>query len=158
MKKGTVLNSEISSVISRLGHTDTLVVCDAGLPIPNSTARIDMALTQGVPSFMQVVDVVTREMQVEAAILATEIKQQNPQLHETLLTHLEQLQQHQGNTIKISYTTHEQFKKLTADSQAVIRSGVFPVCERHSLRWRHFLRPLWTHYCNSKGSIKRSPA
>lgn len=47
MKKGTVLNSEISSVISRLGHTDTLVVCDAGLPIPNSTARIDMALTQG---------------------------------------------------------------------------------------------------------------
>lgn len=46
MKKGTVLNSEISSVISRLGHTDTLVVCDAGLPIPNSTARIDMALTQ----------------------------------------------------------------------------------------------------------------
>lgn len=34
MKKGTVLNSEISSVISRLGHTDTLVVCDAGLPIP----------------------------------------------------------------------------------------------------------------------------
>lgn len=31
MKKGTVLNSEISSVISRLGHTDTLVVCDARL-------------------------------------------------------------------------------------------------------------------------------
>ena len=35
MKKGTVLNSEISSVISRLGHTDTLVVCDAGLPYAN---------------------------------------------------------------------------------------------------------------------------
>ncbi len=47
MKKGTVLNSEISSVISRLGHTDTLVVCDAGLPVPRSTTRIDMALTQG---------------------------------------------------------------------------------------------------------------
>ena len=64
MKKGTVLNSEISSVISRLGHTDTLVVCDAGLPVPRSTTRIDMALTQGVPSFMQVLDVVTAEMQV----------------------------------------------------------------------------------------------
>lgn len=110
MKKGTVLNSEISSVISRLGHTDTLVVCDAGLPIPNSTTRIDMALTRGVPSFMQVLDVVTREMQVEAAILASEIKQHNPQLHETLLSHIEQLQQHRGNTIEIRYTTHEQFK------------------------------------------------
>ncbi len=65
LKKGTVLNSDISSVISRLGHTDTLVVCDAGLPIPKSTTRIDMALTQGVPSFMQVLGVVTNEMQVE---------------------------------------------------------------------------------------------
>ncbi|MEG5985236.1 D-ribose pyranase [Enterobacter kobei] len=126
MKKGTVLNSEISSVISRLGHTDTLVVCDAGLPVPRSTTRIDMALTQGVPSFMQVLDVVTSEMQVEAAILAAEIKQHNPQLHETLLKFIEQLQQlqqHQGNTIEIRYTTHEQFKQQTADSQAVIRSG-----------------------------------
>ncbi len=70
MKKGTVLNSDISSVIYRMGHTDTLVVCDAGLPIPKSTTRIDMALTQGVPSFMQVLGVVTNEMQVEAAIIA----------------------------------------------------------------------------------------
>lgn len=123
MKKGTVLNADISRVISRLGHTDTVVVCDAGLPIPKTTERVDLALTQGVPTFMQVVDVVTTEMQVEAAILALEIKQHNPQLHETLLSHIEQLQQHQGNTIEIRYTTHEQFKKQTADSQAVIRSG-----------------------------------
>ena len=123
MKKGTVLNADISSVISRLGHTDTLVVCDAGLPVPRSSTRIDMALTHGVPSFMQVLEVVTSEMQVEAAILAEEIKTLNPQLHATLLNHLEQLQQHQGNTIEIRYTSHEQFKKETADSQAVIRSG-----------------------------------
>ncbi|WP_058910741.1 D-ribose pyranase [Entomohabitans teleogrylli] len=123
MKKGTVLNAEISAVISRLGHTDTLVVCDAGLPIPSSTQRVDMALTQGVPSFMQVLEVVTVEMQVEAAILASEIKQKNPQLHEALLQHLEQLQQRQGNAIEIRYISHEQFKQKTADSQAVIRSG-----------------------------------
>jgi len=74
MKKGTVLNADISAVISRLGHTDTLVVCDAGLPVPRSSTRIDMALTQGVPSFMQVLEVVTTEMQVEAAVIAEEIK------------------------------------------------------------------------------------
>ncbi|WP_312310535.1 D-ribose pyranase [Atlantibacter sp.] len=123
MKKGTVLNSDISRVISRLGHTDTLVVCDAGLPVPKTTERVDLALTQGVPTFMQVLDVVTAEMQVEAAILALEIKQHNPQLHETLLSHIEQLQKHQGNTIEIRYITHEQFKINTASSQAVIRSG-----------------------------------
>src|SRR5690606_33101868 len=123
MKKGSVLNSDMSSVISRLGHTDTLVVCDAGLPVPHSTQRIDMALTQGVLSFMQVLEVVTTEMQFEAAILATEIKDHNPQLHETLLRHIEQLQQHQGNTIDVRYVSHDTFKQQTADSQAVIRSG-----------------------------------
>lgn len=123
MKKGTILNADISAVISRLGHTDTLVVCDAGLPIPRTTQRIDMALTQGVPSFIQVLEVVTSEMQIEAAVLAAEIKHNNPQLHETLLVHISQLQQRQGNTIDIRYISHEQFKQQTADSQAVIRSG-----------------------------------
>ena len=51
MKKGTLLNSEISYLISRLGHTDAIVVGDAGLPIPDSTQRIDLALTHGVPGF-----------------------------------------------------------------------------------------------------------
>ena len=137
MKKGTVLNSDISSVISRLGHTDTLVVCDAGLPIPKSTTRIDMALTQGVPSFMQVLGVVTNEMQVEAVIIAEEIKQHNPQLHETLLTHLEQLQ-----------TTNR--RKSGGNSQR----RMFSVCEYHSLCWRDVLRPSWKHYFSLKASIK----
>lgn len=123
MKKGTVLNADISSVISRLGHTDTLVIGDAGLPIPRTVQRIDLALTHGVPGFMPVVDVVTQEMQVEAAILASEIKQHNPVLHEQLLNHIKQLEQHQGNTISIRYVSHEQFKQQTAESQAVIRTG-----------------------------------
>ena len=59
-----------------------------------------MALTQGVPSFMQVLEVVTTEMQVEAAVIAEEIKTHNPQLHATLLTHLEQLQQHREIPLK----------------------------------------------------------
>lgn len=123
MKKGTVLNADISSVISRLGHTDMLTIADAGLPIPDGPQRIDLALTQGIPSFMQVLETVTAEMQVEEAVLAAEIKQHNPALHETLLELIRQLQQHQGNTIALRYVTHEQFKQDTAHSRAVIRSG-----------------------------------
>lgn len=68
-----------------------------------------MALTQGVPSFMQVLEVVTTEMQVEAAVIAEEIKTHNPQLHATLLTHRAAAAA-PGNTIEIRYTSHEQFK------------------------------------------------
>ncbi|AHM76515.1 D-ribose pyranase [Yersinia hibernica] len=123
MKKGALLNSDISAVISRLGHTDQLVIGDAGLPIPATTTRIDLALTQGVPGFLQVFEVVVQEMQVESAYLAQEIIQNNPQLHETLLAQLTQLEQHQGNQIALHYISHEAFKEQTKQSRAVIRSG-----------------------------------
>lgn len=92
MKKGTVLNSDISSVISRLGHTDTLVVCDAGLPIPKSTTRIDMALTRVYLLLCRCWASSQMKCRSRRFIIAEEIKHHNPQLHETLLTHLEQLQ------------------------------------------------------------------
>ncbi|MGA7506821.1 MAG: D-ribose pyranase [Erwinia billingiae] len=123
MKKGTLLNSDISSVVSRLGHTDSLTIGDAGLPIPAGPQRIDLALTHGIPSFLQVVHTVTEEMQVESAIIAEEIKSHNPRLHSDLLALLDLLQQHQGNTISIQYVTHHQLKQQTQRSQAVIRSG-----------------------------------
>ncbi|KJV47437.1 D-ribose pyranase [Pantoea sp. BL1] len=123
MKKGRLINAELSHVIARLGHTDTLAIADAGLPIPAGPQRIDLALTPGTPEFLQVVDVVTQEMQVESALMAEEIKQHNPQLHSALLAVLDALQRHQGNVITIRYTSHEQFKQETQRSQAVIRSG-----------------------------------
>jgi D-ribose pyranase len=123
MKKGRLLNAELSHVIARLGHTDTLTIADAGLPIPAGPQRIDLALTPGTPDFMQVVNAVALEMQVESALIAEEIKQHNPQLHSALVAVLEALQQHQGNIITISYTSHDQFKQQTQRSQAVIRSG-----------------------------------
>ena len=123
MKKGRLLNAEISYLIARLGHTDTLTIADAGLPIPAGPQRIDLALTPGTPDFMQVVKAVTLEMQVESALIAEEVKQHNPQLHSELLAVLEALQQHQGNKIAVRYTSHEQFKQQPQRSQAVIRSG-----------------------------------
>ncbi|MBH2888163.1 D-ribose pyranase [Serratia marcescens] len=123
MKKGVLLNSDVSAVIARLGHTDQLTLCDAGLPIPAETQRIDLALTQGVPTFMQVFAAVTQEMQVESAILAEEIVKQNPSLHEALLAELTALGQRQGNTISVRYISHQAFKAQTEHSRTVIRSG-----------------------------------
>ncbi|URQ60770.1 D-ribose pyranase [Pantoea alhagi] len=123
MKKGTLLNAEISTVIARLGHTDSLTIGDAGLPIPAGPQRIDLAVTHGIPSFLQVAQAVTHEMQVESAIIAEEIRTHNARLHDELIALLEVLQRQQGNDISIAYVPHEQFKTLTQRSQAVIRSG-----------------------------------
>jgi D-ribose pyranase len=47
LKKLELLNQPISSMIADMGHMDTLVIADAGLPIPSQTQRIDIALTAG---------------------------------------------------------------------------------------------------------------
>ena len=59
-----------------MGHTDTLVVADAGLPIPNGVVRIDLALVPGIPSFLQTVESILTEFKVESALCAEEIMEQ----------------------------------------------------------------------------------
>ncbi|WP_350307165.1 D-ribose pyranase [Photorhabdus viridis] len=123
MKKGVLLNSEISAVISRLGHTDQITIGDIGLPIPSSAQRIDLALTQGIPSFISVLNVVTQEMQVEAAFLAEEIIIYNPLIYKLILTQIKELEEQQGNSIIMKYISHNILKEKMKYSRAMIRTG-----------------------------------
>ncbi|WP_439257259.1 D-ribose pyranase [Lonepinella sp. BR2271] len=123
MKKTTLLNAQLSHCIARLGHTDGITICDAGLPIPENVERIDLALTAGVPSFLQTLDVVVAELFVERAVLAEEIKHKNPEIYTAVLERLQQLEHQQGNQIQINYVAHEIFKELTHNNKAIVRTG-----------------------------------
>lgn len=127
MIKSSMLNSHINRVLSQLGHTDQIVIADAGLPIPNKTERIDLALIRGIPSFMETLKAILPVMQVEKIILAEEIKTQNFALLEELLqliAYYSDLDQSK-KPIEIIYMSHEAFKVQTkADScKAIIRTG-----------------------------------
>ena len=50
MQKGGMLNSSIAKVLADLGHTDTIVIGDCGLPVPAGVQKIDLALKPGTPS------------------------------------------------------------------------------------------------------------
>ncbi|WP_449452767.1 D-ribose pyranase, partial [Streptococcus suis] len=107
MKKTALLNAPLSQVIATLGHTDSLTICDAGLPIPKQVERVDLALSAGVPSFLQTFHAVVTEMFVERAIIAEEIKEKNPKILIALLNSLAQLEQQQGNQIEVQYVSHD---------------------------------------------------
>ncbi|MCB9423376.1 MAG: D-ribose pyranase [Ardenticatenaceae bacterium] len=117
MKKVGVINQPIAAVISGLGHTDTIAIADAGLPIPATTQRIDLALTTGVPSFLETLRVVLSEMFVEKAIVAEEMKTVSPQMYAALTELL-------GN-VPIEAIPHVEFKRETAVTKAIIRTGEF---------------------------------
>lgn len=123
MKKSTLLNSEISYLVSTLGHTDEITICDAGLPIPEHVQRIDLALTHGVPSFIETVRVILSESQVERAIIAEEFAQVSPTHHDALIAELQRDSKQSGKTIDVVYMSHEAFKSRTEQSRAVVRTG-----------------------------------
>ncbi|HCW54211.1 MAG TPA: D-ribose pyranase [Clostridium sp.] len=115
MKKTPLLNSNISSVISRMGHTETLAIGDCGLPIPSETERIDLALVKGIPTFIETLKSVLLELEIEEVILASEIKEFNNEL-------LEEIKSIIGN-VKITFISHEEFKENLKNCKAVIRTG-----------------------------------
>ncbi len=117
MKKIGVLNQPLSRVIAGLGHMDELVIADAGLPIPPNTARIDLAVSAGVPAFLDVLRAVLSEMEVQGAIVAEELLQRSPQMYEALRELL--------GDVPIRTMPHEQFKTRTANARAVVRTGEF---------------------------------
>jgi len=125
MKKGELLNSEISYVISKLGHKDQIIVADAGLPIPGSVQRIDLAVTKNLPGFILVLEAVLSEQKIEAVIMAEEIKEVSPVLHDEILEILKRTEKENNAEIKIFYITHESFKTRVINCKAVIRTGEF---------------------------------
>ncbi|MED3624476.1 D-ribose pyranase [Neobacillus thermocopriae] len=115
MKRYGILNSEITKVLTDLGHTDMIVIADAGLPIPIGVKKIDLAIKPGSPAFKEVLEAVADDMVIEKVIMACEIEESNPQtaqfLKETFI-----------DTPQMK-VTHEEFKKLTQQAKAIIRTG-----------------------------------
>ena len=123
MYKSRLFNSEIIQILSKMGHTDQIAIGDAGLPIPENVKRIDLALTFGLPSFLQVFESVSESMQIEKVILAEEIFEHNPEIHKKILEQIQQVEKFQKNKIDITYITHEMLKIQTNKCKAVIRTG-----------------------------------
>lgn len=115
MKKNGMLNRDLASVLARLGHTDTIIIADCGLPIPKEIPCIDLSLKIGTPSFSSVLRAISEDMMIEEMIYANEIVESNKTLHEQIINQYEEIPK--------SYITHEELKKKTLNAKAIIRTG-----------------------------------
>jgi D-ribose pyranase len=117
MKKTPLLNAALSQAIARLGHGDMIVIADAGLPVPEGRLCIDLALSPGVPGFMQVLRAVCGEMQIERALIAQEMQQKSAALRDSMTAEL--------SGVDIGELSHESLKALTCRAAAIVRTGEF---------------------------------
>ena len=117
MKRHGILNSDISRVLSYMGHIDRICIGDCGLPIPDETERIDLVVKFGVPTFMDVLKEVGDDMKIEKIVLAEEIKEHNPQVLAEITEYFK------GQDVEVEYVSHVGLKQMTRECKAVIRTG-----------------------------------
>ena len=115
MKKQGMLNRDLAAILASMGHTDTLVIADCGLPIPTGVRCVDLSVAYGLPSFEQVLKAVLDDFICEAAIVAEPIMTDNQPCWLVVHALL--------NGTPIQPITHDAFKVATAAAKVVIRTG-----------------------------------
>lgn len=115
MKRGGLLHAALCAQIAALGHTQTIVIGDAGLPVPDGVELIDLAVVAGVPGFIEVLDAVLSEGVFERYMIASEIDEKNPEMKKRMEKSLAGL--------PVSQVPHEEFKALTKSARCVVRTG-----------------------------------
>lgn len=113
-----LLNPQILELLAQLGHTDQLIVCDAGFPIPPGIKTIDISLTENLPTVLQTLEVLKDFFSVEQVTLAEECAAHNPDFFEAA-SHMF------GRQVPIKIVSHSEFKKMSYGIKGVIRTGDF---------------------------------
>lgn len=118
MKKIGILNSQLSRIVAAMGHTDKLVICDCGLPIPKDAEVVDLALTTNIPRFVDTLKVVLEELEVQEFVVAEEMLDSNCDIYDEVTRLLPKA--------SVQKVKHEEFKELTRSSIgkiAFVRTG-----------------------------------
>jgi D-ribose pyranase len=115
MKKRGLLQHALVATIASMGHTDLLVIADAGLPVPPGVPCIDLAIRCGLPPMLDVTHAVADELEVEEIIVADELLARD----EVLPAALREL----FPGARFRHVTHDELKRLSAGARAVVRTG-----------------------------------
>ncbi|MEU5718504.1 D-ribose pyranase [Streptomyces sp. NPDC020403] len=118
MKRSGILNAQLSAALATLGHTDLLLVVDAGFPVPRDAHRIDLALAENLPDLRTVLGLIADELVVEGVVRAEDVPSHNPRLDSWLYERF----------AGAEFTTRphaEVLGDLARDAKVVVRTGAF---------------------------------
>ena len=108
MRKSGLLNPALAGAVARLGHTDTFVIADCGLPIPHEVPVIDLTLIFGIPTFADTLAALLDEVVVEAATIADTTP---PEVRSLL------------PAVPLTEVSHDDLKREVARASFVVRTG-----------------------------------
>lgn len=114
MKRSGLLHPDLSALVARAGHTQTIVLADTGLPIPAGTPCIELGVTAGLPALLDVLRAVLTELVIEGTTVATETRRQSPGWYAELCGVIDDAP---------AEISHEELKAALPRALAVVRTG-----------------------------------
>ena len=115
MKKKGILNRQLAGLVAGLGHTDCVMICDAGFPIPKGIEYVDLAMCEGIPSFVDCLNLLLSEAVFDEITIAQEMLEHNP---ETFGYILGMFKAHKRNVIP-----QTEFLPMAENAKFIIRTG-----------------------------------
>ena len=116
MLKTGILNPAINDLLSRVRHTNTLVISDRGFPFWPEIETVDISLIDGVPTVLQVLQAVRENFIVGQAFMAREFEAANTKTVRSAFAR-------SLTGVPVTFEPHVDFKKRVPSAIGLIRTG-----------------------------------
>lgn len=116
MLKTGILNPYLNSLLSRVRHTNTLVIADRGFPFWPTLETVDLSLVDDVPTVLQVLAALRPNFQIGKAWMAREFLKHNDAKTQSAFS--EALR-----GIELAHEPHVQLKQRVPQAIGLIRTG-----------------------------------
>jgi len=116
MLKTGILNPQTNSLLSRVRHTNTLVIADRGFPFWPMIETVDISLVDDVPTVLQVLAAIRANFVIGRAWMAAEfLRHNNAKVRSDFAKVL--------NRIVVTHEPHVKFKRRVPHAIGLIRTG-----------------------------------
>ena len=116
MLKTGILNPQLNSLLSRVRHTNTLVIADRGFPFWPMLETIDLSLVDNVPTVLQVLGAIRLNFKICQAWMAREFLRNNT-------AHIRSLFTEAFHGIDLKHEPHSSLKQRVPRAVGLIRTG-----------------------------------
>ena len=116
MIRSGILNPAINSLISRVRHTNTLVLADRGFPFWPAIETIDISLTDDIPRVLDVLAALRLNFVIGRVFMAEEFQTANaPKTYASFVKAL--------GGVPLTFEAHTELKKRVPTAIGLIRTG-----------------------------------
>jgi D-ribose pyranase len=114
MLRSGILNPQLNHLLSRVRHTNTLVIADRGFPFWPQIETIDLALVDDLPTVLNILEAIVPNFSIGEAWMASEFTSHN----DTAL-----VQRFRALLPKLTFVPHLDLKQRVPAAIGLVRSG-----------------------------------